>query len=357
LPPRDDLPPCDDLPSCDDLPPRDDLPSCDDLPPHDDLPSCDDLPPCDDPQSCEYGPKTLDEYICSMTKMIKEKFSSINKVGRESHLYGEHVKQDRVVVDVNTLLPLFENGCQHHSCSGNSKVTTSKTEAGVLCIYWNCTNGHQGRWTSSRLLCQKEGQNIYTNSILLATAVIITGNNYDKMLMFCKFMNLGFISKATFSRLQRNYVIPAITSLWDEMKTDVWTLLAKETIILCGDGRNDSPGHCAKYCTYILMEQFLNVIVDVENADKRETRGISTNMEVFCLKNLLERIAGKFNITEIVTDASTTVIALVRRMKGKFDCFTCNPIDKLFREFVVKGITRTDESESQNKSSTFQAHL
>lgn len=141
-----------------------------------------------------------------------------------------------------------------HACSSKSKVTTSKVEAGVMCIYWKCTNGHQGRWTSSKLLCQKEGQNIYTNSILLAAAVIITGNNYDKINLFFQFMNLCFISKATFSRLQRNYAIPAITSLWKEMKTDVWKLLEKETLILCGDGRNDSPGHCAKYCTYIRID-------------------------------------------------------------------------------------------------------
>lgn len=101
------------------------------------------------------------------------------------------------------------------------------------------------------------------------------------------------------------------------MKTAIWKLLDKETLILCGDGRNDSPGHCAKYCTYVLMEQFLSLIVDIENADKRETGGVSSNMEVFCFRNLLERIAGKLNISETVTDASTTVIALVRRIKGK----------------------------------------
>ena len=91
----------------------------------------------------------------------------------------------------------------------------------------------------------------------------------------------------------------------------------KETLILCGDGRNDSPGHCAKYCTYVLMEQFFSLIVDIENADKRETGGVSSNMGLFCLKNLLEKIAGILNISEIVTDASTTVIALVRRIKAR----------------------------------------
>ena len=114
----------------------DELPS-QDLPPYKNLPSCEDLPPCEDKQQCDvkYGPKTLDEYIDGMTKAIKEKFSSINKAGKESNLYFEHVKQDRVVVDINSLLLLFENGCQHQSCSGNSQVTTSKVEAGVTCVY------------------------------------------------------------------------------------------------------------------------------------------------------------------------------------------------------------------------------
>ena len=54
----------------------------------------------------------------------------------------------------------------------------------------------------------------------------------------------------------------------------------KNILILCGDSRNDSPGFNAKYCAHILTEQFLDVIVDLEIVDKRETDGVSTNMEV-----------------------------------------------------------------------------
>ena len=70
------------------------------------------------------------------------------------------------------------------------------------------------------------------------------------------------------------------------------------------------------------MEQFLVVIVDIEATDKRETGGISTNMEVVCtLNNFLERIVGKLLAAEIVTDASAAVMKLVRDMKG-----TNNPL-------------------------------
>ncbi|CAB3987240.1 Hypothetical predicted protein [Paramuricea clavata] len=75
------------------------------------------------------------------------------------------------------------------------------------------------------------------------------------------------------------------------MKASIWKTVMGESIILCGDGRNDSPGFSAKYCVYVLMEQFVNdnVIVDIEVVDKRKTGGVSTNMEVCGLKKLLER--------------------------------------------------------------------
>lgn len=92
--------------------------------------------------------------------------------------------------------------------------------------------------------------------------------------------------------------------------------MAEESTILCGDGRNDSPGHSDKYCMYALMEQHLDIIVDVEVVDKRETGWVSTNMEVFGLKKLLKIIAGKILVSEIASDASAAVIALVVKMKG-----------------------------------------
>jgi hypothetical protein len=66
---------------------------------------------------------------------------------------------------------------------------------------------------------------------------------------------------------------------------------------------------------YALMEQFLDIIVDVEVIDKRETGGASTNMEVLGLQRILERIAGNIVTSELVTDASAAVIAMVRYYK------------------------------------------
>lgn len=50
-------------------------------------------------------------------------------------------------------------------------------------------------------------------------------------------------------------------------------------VVVSGDGRCDSPGKCAKFCTYTLMDASTNVILHAETVDKREVQNKSPNME------------------------------------------------------------------------------
>ena len=99
-----------------------------------------------------------------------------------------------------------------------------------------------------------------------------------------------------------------------------------EEISLYGDGRNDSPGHSARYCVYTLMEHVTNAVVDLEVLDKRETGGNSTTMEKEGLHRLLQWLKDKLPLGEICTDASATIIKPIRDMKGmimsKVNCLT-----------------------------------
>lgn len=59
----------------------------------------------------------------------------------------------------------------------------------------------------------------------------------------------------------------------------------KETsVVLAGDGRCDSPGKSAKFCTYSMIEKDKHLILHFEVVDKREVSLKSPNME---------RVAGK----------------------------------------------------------------
>ena len=64
---------------------------------------------------------------------------------------------------------------------------------------------------------------------------------------------------------QKKYIRPAIKTTWDENQNDVISLLRSDNkaLVLGGDGRCDSPGFCAKFDSYTLLE-LENLIFDVE---------------------------------------------------------------------------------------------
>lgn len=61
-------------------------------------------------------------------------------------------------------------------------------------------------------------------------------------------------------------------------------------LCLCGAGRNDSPGHSARYCVYTLMENSTKVVLDMAVVDKRETGGNSVAIEKEGLQRFLEKM-------------------------------------------------------------------
>ena len=78
--------------------------------------------------------------------------------------------------------------------------------------------------------------------------------------------------------------------------------------ISTGDGRNDSPGHSAQYCTYTIMDEQTSTILDMQVVDKREVDYKSTNMEKEALKRGLQSLKReKLNLKELVTDAHVQI--------------------------------------------------
>ena len=56
------------------------------------------------------------------------------------------------------------------------------------------------------------------NTLLMAESILITGNNFEKVRTLFTFLRTCFLSASTFHRIQWNYVVPEVSSLWEEMK-------------------------------------------------------------------------------------------------------------------------------------------
>lgn len=114
-----------------------------------------------------------------------------------------------------------------------------------------------------------------------------------------RILKLYFPGQSSFTRMQHTYLVPAIEEKWDEHLRSFQAELDDKDVLL-GDGCMDSPGHCAKYCTYSMMENDRKKIIAIETLDKREVGKKSTNMEEAGFQRaFMEDVRSSNNITEV----------------------------------------------------------
>ena len=243
--------------------------------------------------------------------MFKEEISETNIVNR-----------DRLLVSVEKLIELRGNQCDSALHDGNKcqeeVCFDAECRGSVLKLRWECAIGHKGLWVSSEVVNVATSPPVFVNDILFTACVVMSGNHYGKVSLLSKFLNLKIPSQSTFTRNQRFFIVPVILEAWTELKSNITGIVkAYKDLCLIGDGRNDSPGFSARYCVYVLMEQLTGIIIDVEILDRRETGGHSPNMEREGLTRLLERLMKTLDISEVVTDASSSIIKRLGDLKGE----------------------------------------
>lgn len=70
------------------------------------------------------------------------------------------------------------------------------------------------------------------------------------------------VSHNLICRYQSTLILPVVEETWDEHVKEVHARLqGQNSLLVSGDGRCDSPGSCAKYCMYTLMESSTKQIV------------------------------------------------------------------------------------------------
>ncbi|XP_028417582.1 uncharacterized protein LOC114542029 [Dendronephthya gigantea] len=204
------------------------------------------------------------------------------------------------------------SGCNRPLNFGNSFVGT------CLVVNWGCSAGHfGGRWAA-----QPTCEGVRAGNLLLASAIPLSGNSYTKIGFLFQVMNVQFISKNLYNQYQNLYIAPAVNSYWEELKNSCWAERENQDIVLSSDGRNDSPGHCAQYCTYTFAEMDSKCILDINFVEVREVEGRkSPNMERIGFERGLDNLLkSKMIIKEVVTDGHLEIGALMSKYSSLY-CF------------------------------------
>ena len=163
-----------------------------------------------------------------------------------------------------SLLHLHGDKCNWPGCGRN--YVFQRTYVGTcLVVSWRCSAGHiGGRW-ASQPTCDK----LRAGNLLLASSILLSGNSFTKVGLLFKFLYLQYFSSTFFYWYQNLYIAPAVDDYWKSMQKDLWQERAGNNVILSGDGRNDSPGHSAQYCTHTLADMETKTILQLEIVDEK----------------------------------------------------------------------------------------
>ena len=107
-------------------------------------------------------------------------------------------------------------------------------------------------------------------------SILYSRKTYKCIQEMMKMINVHFFSEQTFYNKQRSVLFP--TNYIYKMYRDKILYDLKGSDLDLGDGHCDSPGHCAKYVTYMLMELSSNKTVDFHCVHISQA-GNSNNME------------------------------------------------------------------------------
>ena len=164
--------------------------------------------------------------------------------------------------------------------------------------------GHVLSWQSQPLI-----RGVGAGNLLVAAAILFCGLTFTGISNLAKLLNLAMF---TFYRLQKKYFFPVIHTSYVMQQDAVLEFLRGNDLKLSGDGRCDSPGYSAKYCTYSLMDSATDLIIDYKLIQSSETSS-SVAMEKEGLRRSLNYLLERnVSINTIATDRHRGVGALMK---------------------------------------------
>lgn len=162
-----------------------------------------------------------------------------------------------MIVFLTQLLMLFRF-C--HICFNPNPKVDIKQSGTFISIKTKCSKCKEVySWNSQPKLLGK----IPAGNLLLSFAVLCAGASIRKILLVFKHMNLLAYYEASYYYHQRKLLIPSIFTFWRKYKSKLLDSLDGKEVELGGDGRHDSMGHSAKFCTYSIVCCTIGLIIEV----------------------------------------------------------------------------------------------
>ncbi|XP_063684222.1 uncharacterized protein LOC134818537 [Bolinopsis microptera] len=209
------------------------------------------------------------------------------------------------IISVPLLLSLFKF-CPE--CGARSVIKRINCAGFGIVVNYRCYGilPHEGVWRSSRLRQKK-----YECNLVVSAAAFLCGMSYSVLESFMTCLSVPYITCSSFYKNNTTNLYPIIVDQWTSMRTALLESRSQlEHVDIAGDGHFDSPGWCAKFCTYSILDIKTGAILDFFVAQKGMYRG---DLETFaCKEVLLNLVSQGLKVRHFVTDENTRIAKLMR---------------------------------------------
>ena len=218
-------------------------------------------------------------------------------------------------------------------CKGPVISTSKRTVGSMVVVNLTCLNGHKHSWQSQPCINGRPEGNL-----LIAAAILFSGNTYEHASGMARLLRLSFIGKSLFYALQEKVLFPIVAQAWKINQASVIDALhLVGSVDLCGDGRCDSPGHSAKYGTYTLLDENTGKIPAFSVVQVTEVTSSNAMEAEGCRRALDSMLASNVQVRCLTTDRHVTVTSEMRkkypRIKHQYDVWH-------MAKWVVKKLTQ-----------------
>lgn len=153
---------------------------------------------------------------------------------------------------------------------------------------------------------------MYLANLTVPSAIFLTGNSYSSFLELCEVLQLQTLRERQFYNIQSAYIIPQVGVAWELHNTAVLSTLSGSQLTVAGDARHDSPGHCATYGTYTLLDTASNLIIAQQSVKVTEVNN-SYWLEVEGARRCLQTVDScDIKVAVLATDRHSGVRKMIR---------------------------------------------
>ncbi|XP_054760802.2 uncharacterized protein LOC129267074 [Lytechinus pictus] len=202
----------------------------------------------------------------------------------------------------------------------------------MVTVNVNCVCGNLvTKWSSQPTIGRQPVGNILT-----AGAILLGGQSYEKMAFFASLLNLEFISRTTFNGIQESMLFPTINTFYQQEIRECREAVRGRLVTVIADGRCDSPGYNAKYCTYTCMDSATYKVIAMALVQVSQANSSVAMEKVGCKMSLDDMLAAGVEVKIFATDRHGGIRKMLREeyewIDHQFDVWH-------FAKSVVKRLT------------------